>query len=453
MATSPPDIRFADQRAAGSQCRHCNNEVRFGESIAVCPRCGGVHHEACWLKHDGCGSYECAPARRVWSTNDEPTMRVTADDLAAAPLPPPRRGVPFATAAAAYPLPASPRRTNTLAIASFVTAMLGIPMFGLVTGVVATVLGSIAIGGIQQTRQKGTWLALLGIFLGLFDVVGWIVFLALALSSPRANLTTSDFDPDPTALENLPPPINRAMRANVLIETQFGWGRSGIGSGVILRIADGRAIIVTNRHVIDPDFTATAPARASAPQEAGHLRVKLLGQLTEPGEVLWIAPDGIDLVLVAVAAHTKEATAAVWQEKPRPAVGDEVFSIGNPQHLDWSAARGVISQFRVQTCGERRVRVIQTDAAINPGNSGGGLYDKQGRLIAINTWTNDKRASQGISFSITFETLLKLAPPPLGGTICGAAVPAARAGETPAPQAIPRPPLLVPGASKRKERP
>jgi S1-C subfamily serine protease len=67
----------------------------------------------------------------------------------------------------------------------------------------------------------------------------------------------------------------------------------------------------------------------------------------------------------------------------------------------------------VQTCGDRKVRVIQTDTAINPGNSGGGLYDKEGRLIAINTWTNDKRASEGISFAIMFETLLKLAPPPL----------------------------------------
>ncbi len=413
MANSPPDIRFADRRAAGAQCRHCNNEVRQGESIAVCPRCGGVNHEACWLKHDGCGSYECAPARRVWSTEDQPSLRITADDLAAAPAPPARRGVPFSPALAGYGFDAAPRRTNRLAIAAFVTALLGIPMFGVVTGLVATVLGSVALGGIQQTRQKGIWLALTGIFLGLFDVVGWIVFLSLALSSPRTNLAITDFDPDPTALENMPPPINRAMRANVLVETQFGWGRSGIGSGVILRIADGHAIIVTNRHVVDPDFSAAAPARASERKEAGRLHVKLLGQLAMPGEVLWIAPDGIDLALVSVAAHTADATAAVWQEKPRLAVGDEVFSIGNPQHLDWSAARGVISQFRVQTCGARKVRVIQTDAAINPGNSGGGLYDKQGRLIAINTWTNDKRASEGISFSITFETLLKLDPPPL----------------------------------------
>jgi len=413
LTNSQPDFRFADNRAAGAQCRHCTGEVRFGESIAVCPRCGGVHHESCWLKHGGCGSYECAPARRVWSTNDQPTLRITTDDLAAAPLPAARRGVPFSAAMAGYAFDPPPRRTNRLAIASFVTAIVGIPMFGVVTGLVATILGSIALGGIHQTRQKGLWLALTGVLLGLFDVVGWIVFLSLALSSSKTNLAITDFDPDPAALENLPPPINRALRANVLIETQFGWRRSGIGSGVILRIADGEAIIVTNRHVVDPDFSATAPARAAGRQEAGQLRVKLLNQLAMPGEVLWIAPDGIDLALVSVPAQTADVQSAVWQEKPRLAVGDEVFSIGNPQHLDWSAARGVISQFRVQTCGDRKVRVIQTDTAINPGNSGGGLYDKEGRLIAINTWTNDKRASEGISFAIMFETLLKLAPPPL----------------------------------------
>ena len=59
------------------------------------------------------------------------------------------------------------------------------------------------------------------------------------------------------------------------------------------------------------------------------------------------------------------------------------------------------------------MRVIQTDAAINPGNSGGGLYSKQGMLIGLNTWTNDKRFSEGLSFAITFQTLLDLDPPPL----------------------------------------
>ena len=208
----------------------------------------------------------------------------------------------------------------------------------------------------------------------------------------------------------------------MLIETRIGWG-AGIGSGVILRIDDGKALVVTNRHVVDPSFSSPAPARTPLPGGNGHLRVKLLGQLGQPGEVVWIAPDGIDLALVQVAAHTAEARTAPWRRKPRLAVGDEVFSIGNPHHLDWTHTRGTISQFRTQSRGARTVRVIQTDAAINSGNSGGGLYDKEGTLIGINTWTEDKRFAQGISFAIMLDTLRQLDPPPLRAPAAGDAGP------------------------------
>ena len=56
------------------------------------------------------------------------------------------------------------------------------------------------------------------------------------LGHPARGVDLTDFDPDPAALENVQPQINRAMRANVLIETRIGWGGMGIGSGVILRM-------------------------------------------------------------------------------------------------------------------------------------------------------------------------------------------------------------------------
>jgi serine protease Do len=187
--------------------------------------------------------------------------------------------------------------------------------------------------------------------------------------------------------------------------------------------------VVTNRHVVDPDFSAPAPARASLRSGEGNLRVKLLGQAAEPGEVLWIAPDGIDLALVRVGVHTADARTAPWRRQPRLGVGDEVFSIGNPHHLDWTHTRGWISQFRTQTRGARKIRVIQTDAAINPGNSGGGLYDKEGMLIGINTWTEDKQFAQGLSFAIAFETLLQLDPPPLRSPVGRASSPPGKHGQ------------------------
>ena len=54
--------------------------------------------------------------------------------------------------------------------------------------------------------------------------------------------------------------------------------------------------------------------------------------------------------------------------------------------------------------------MIQTTAPINSGNSGGGLYDKDGAVVGINTWTEDKQVSEGIGFAISFENLLRLAP-------------------------------------------
>src|SRR5207244_3745873 len=83
-----------------------------------------------------------------------------------------------------------------------------------------------------------------------------------------------------------------------------------------------------------------------------------------------------------------------------------------PHHLGWSHTQGGISQLRSQVFDSRRVRVIQTSAAINPGNSGGGLYDHDGYCIGINTWTGDKRVSEGIGFAIALDTLFDLAPPP-----------------------------------------
>ena len=124
-----------------------------------------------------------------------------------------------------------------------------------------------------------------------------------------------------------------------------------------------------------------------------------------------MAPDGIDLALVSVGVISKEPKAVPWQRKQALMAGDEVFTIGNPQHLDWSLTRGAISQFRLMNCGGRKVRLIQTDAALNPGNSGGGLYDKEGVADRHQHLASDKRFAEGINFAIAFETLLNLHPP------------------------------------------
>ena len=89
LADSPYTNRTAGDREAGARCPHCAAAIAHGEEIVACLRCGAVHHVVCWHSHDGCGSFDCAPARRVLSENRQPELRITVDEVARV-QPPPR---------------------------------------------------------------------------------------------------------------------------------------------------------------------------------------------------------------------------------------------------------------------------------------------------------------------------------------------------------------------------
>ena len=207
------------------------------------------------------------------------------------------------------------------------------------------------------------------------------------------------------------------MRANVLIERSVGLaalGGKAIGSGVILQIEEGEALIVTNRHVVDDDFPSSdddverrRPPLAARRNEGQHARASRRAKAESSGwpparsTWPWFAP--------VSAGRVRRRRRPGSKGRPMK-VGASVFAIGNPHHLGWSHTQGVISQLRTQDIRVAAVRVIQTQAAINPGNSGGGLYDQEGYLLGINTWTADKSVSEGIGFAIALDTLLELAP-------------------------------------------
>ena len=407
---------YAESREAGVVCPHCSVEIRYGDPIRRCEDCGQIHHDACMLDAGGCGAYTCAPARRAANVPDESVMKISSQELEdVVPLPTVRRplGATFATPGDLDGTTGS--GTNRLAVASLIIAVVGIPLFGVVTGLVAIVVGSIAISN-RERFARGTGFAVSGLLLGVADVVGWLIFLTFMLNRGGPPLNIANFEPDPAALESVEPHIRRAMKANVLIQSDGGFSfvsGASIGSGVILRIRDGEALIVTNRHVIDGSFAAGGAGDAGNQTQVGDITVKMIGQLVQPGKVVWIAPDGIDLALLTAAVPGEAAEAAPWKLERKLAIGEKVSAIGNPHGLGWTHTTGDISQFRTQQNGNYTIRVIQTSTAINPGNSGGGLYDKDGTLIGINTWTNDKRFSEGLSFSIDFKTLLDLNPPQL----------------------------------------
>ena len=409
----------AGLREAGAGCPFCSADIAPGDGVIVCQACGTVHHQGCWQEHETCGSYECAPARRDPRGDSEPKLVISAEELAGAvPLPSRRAAnvfVPSSGSASPAARPDRPGRWSRLAIAAFVCGLAGIPLFGVITGLVAILLGSLALGTLRASAQRGLGLALAGMLLGLVDVVGWLIFLTSTLGQhPAADVQFDDLPTEQVNASDFTPKIRRAMQANVLIERRGGWkalGAIAIGSGVILDVADGEALIATNRHVVDLGFPGDSSDPDLAKLNNGEMSIKLLGQPPRAGRVVWVAPGGVDLALVRVASSNAEAMAAKWQPKRPVHVGDPVFAIGNPHRLGWTHTQGVVSQFRTRAVGDRRLRLIQTEAAINPGNSGGGLYDQDGYLIGIMTLSGDKRVSEGLSFAIAVDSLLDLAPP------------------------------------------
>ncbi len=79
------------------------------------------------------------------------------------------------------------------------------------------------------------------------------------------------------------------------------------------------------------------------------------------------------------------------------AVGERVYAIGAPEGLELTLSEGVISGLRDYEGGH----VIQTSAAVSPGSRGGGLFDTEGRLIGITTFS--MKEGQNLNFALPGE--------------------------------------------------
>jgi hypothetical protein len=80
--------------------------------------------------------------------------------------------------------------------------------------------------------------------------------------------------------------------------------------------------------------------------------------------------------------------------------GETLYTVGNPIGLKLTVTSGIFSgHYR-----DDRFHLLQTDAPINPGNSGGPLFDKQGRVVGINTMVAAR--AQGIGFAIPISAAI-----------------------------------------------
>ena len=93
-------------------------------------------------------------------------------------------------------------------------------------------------------------------------------------------------------------------------------------------------------------------------------------------------------------------------------VGDWAIAVGNPFGLENTVTLGIISNLKrnVTELGiyDKKLDLIQTDAAINPGNSGGPLLNSNGEVIGINTLIRSGPGA-GLSFAIPINKAKEIA--------------------------------------------
>ncbi|MGC3996281.1 MAG: trypsin-like peptidase domain-containing protein [Anaeromyxobacter sp.] len=293
-------------------------------------------------------------------------------------------------------------------MAALVLGALALPLVGFVLGPVAIGCGILALRALQvRADLKGTGLAVAGVVLGSIALVGWVGGVAYVLGRPSAG----EDSPGPAAagiwssravggVEDAEPHVRRALRANVVLRCQ-GSDEAGLGSAVVVRREAGAYVALTNRHVVScGDGRALTAATLQDVEQ-------------RPAKVCWMGPEGLDVAVVRVEARGAPEPVPV-RAAGLPHVGEGVFAVGNPLGYEASFTTGVLSAVRQG----RGARILQVQASINPGNSGGGLYDVQGRLVGLNTWTAGRGVAEGMGFAIAAADVAALLRE--AGSPCGA---------------------------------
>jgi formylglycine-generating enzyme required for sulfatase activity/tetratricopeptide (TPR) repeat protein len=136
--------------------------------------------------------------------------------------------------------------------------------------------------------------------------------------------------------------------------------------------------VVTNRHVVK-----------------GSVTVRLRqADKTWPAQIVYTDPEH-DLCVLQV--DNLRAPSPKLRKSSELAVGERVYAIGAPNGLELSISDGLISGLR----DYEGSRVVQTTAAVSPGSSGGGLFDSQGRLIGITSFSASE--GQNLNFALPTE--------------------------------------------------
>ena len=178
------------------------------------------------------------------------------------------------------------------------------------------------------------------------------------------------------------------LDSTVMLEMRNASGRTSHATGFFI----GPGIVATNAHVIDT---------------AQHGIARLVNTHTPMTIHGYIAHDtDTDLAVLVVSDDTVPSVSIGDSDTVR--IGDQVYTLGNPQGLEGTFSEGRISSIR--EIPDIKGKVIQFTAAISHGSSGGALVNRSGQVIGIASQT--RHDGQNLNFAIPINQLKRVMETP-----------------------------------------
>ena len=307
------------------------------------------------------------------------------------------------------PQDAPPRLEPKLAPAIPWWARLSVAVFVLVLPLLCllTIVFRIAFRS-QPPRTRHAWTAYLSTLLiisGILTSLAVVIMFSIGAVPAIVSSGLSDLDeridyPKLPSTSNMSgADVSHQLKSLVAVispaaQTLFGKREMlsmSFGAGMLLQSSPAGYLFATARHVVGNS--------AAISSRTPRAMISLESGIWSGADVVAIHKD-LDIALVWVSRHSGEAP---FLQPIAPAKqGEEIFVIGHPEGLKFTLSTGIVSRLENS--------ILQVSAPISPGNSGGPVYDHQGNLVGIVSYTLDKTLrpnAENLNFAISAEALLR----------------------------------------------
>ena len=180
--------------------------------------------------------------------------------------------------------------------------------------------------------------------------------------------------------------------------------KNGSGSGFVVSHKGKK--IITNWHVIEGSNNKVRVWLK--PKNLVDERYMLDNLDSYEAKVIKIDKEK-DLALLEIHGLPDDIKPVQFGDYKKVNIGETAFAIGHPGDLIWSFNNGMVSQLRQDYKWKYKnsyhfADVIQIQVPINPGNSGGPLFNKNKKLIGVNTFTAD---GENLNFAISVNDMIE----------------------------------------------